>query len=73
MLYNSVLSMKVAEERANIDKMLAPLYAEAEYLLLTIDAGKKEGLEVSRHDERHYRIDELMDQISDLINQIYGD
>lgn len=70
MLYNNALSKKVAEKRVSIDEMLAPLYAEAEYLLVTIEADKKEGLEVSLQDERHYRIDELMDQISDLINQI---
>ena len=70
MLYNNALSKKVAEKRASINEMLALLYTEAEYLLVAIEADKKEGLKVSLQDERHYRIDELMDRISDLINQI---
>lgn len=70
MFCNNALAKKIADKRVSIDEMLAPLYAEAEYLLVTIEADKKEGLEVSLQDERHYRVDELMDQISDLINQI---
>ena len=70
MLYNNALAKKVAAERVSIDDMLAPLYAEADYLLATIAVDEKEGIVVTNDDERHYRVDEIMDEITRLINLI---
>lgn len=70
MIYNSVLSKKVVANRAKIGDMLAPLYTEADYLMATIAADEKEGITVPNDDDRHYRVDEIMDEITRLINLI---
>lgn len=70
MLYNNALSKKVAEKRHDINATLAPLYHEADYLLATITADEKEGIVVPATDDRHYRIDNIMDEITRLIDLI---
>lgn len=70
MTYNSVLSKKLVANRAKISDMLAPLYAEADYLLATIAVDEKEGIVVPNDDARHYRIDNIMDEITRLIDLI---
>lgn len=70
MIYNSVLSKKMVANRAKTSDMLVPLYAEADYLLATIAADEKEGIVVPNDDARHYRIDNIMDEITRLIDLI---
>ncbi|MNP89180.1 hypothetical protein D3C85_15840 [compost metagenome] len=70
MIINSALSNKIAENRDSINKMLSPLYAEADYLLATIASDEKEGIVVPSTDDRHFRVDFIMDEITRLINLI---